>query len=57
MSDSKSASQECVERNEKMCEFEKVCLNTMLGGEVVHEQEEGWKKPYEFIDFDGLHDD
>ena len=32
-------------------------LITMLAGEVVHEQEGDWEKPYEFIDFDGLHDD
>ncbi len=32
-------------------------LITLLGGEVVHEEKDGWEKPYEFIDFDGLHDD
>lgn len=32
-------------------------LVTILAGKTVFEREGDWEKPYEFIDFDGLHDD
>ena len=31
-------------------------LVTMIGGQVVHEQEGDWERPYEFVEFDGLHE-